>query len=101
MPQDRVLKCLIPVRLDGIIHDQVLDAVQDEGGYLVVLQWGEDEHGRRPRVFVAITAQDFEMVTVPECSHELVCATIIDLDNAHTWDVGDDLRSSFMPPPAA
>ncbi len=98
---DRVLKCLIPVRLDGVTMDQILDAVQDEESYLVVLQWGQAEQGIRPRKYVAINAREFRVITNLDCEHELECTSVtIDLDNATTFDLKDDSGKSFkLPPP--
>ncbi|WP_395741068.1 hypothetical protein [Prosthecobacter sp.] len=100
MPSDRVLKCLIPVRLDGITMDQIFEVVQEGDTYLVVLQWAQAKEGKRPRQYVAINAREFQVVEDLSCDHELECTSItIDLDNATTFDLKDDSGESFTLPP--
>lgn len=101
MSSDRVLKCLIPVRLDGVTMDQILDAVQDGDAYLVVLQWGETLEGHRPRKYVAINTREFQVIDDLSCDHELECTSVtIDLDNATTFNLKDNLGESFKLPPS-
>lgn len=96
---DTVLRCLIPVRLDGITMNQVLDTVRDGHFINVVFQWGEMNGATRPRVFVPIDAADFLTVEDPNSPFELRCSTTIDLDAGDFTDMPDISKQTFILPP--
>lgn len=87
MPTDNVLRCRIPVKLDGLTFDQILDVITDLETYLVVLQWGESEGAMKPRLYVPIPSSEFKVIEALDSPYELTSETVIDLDSRTTQDV--------------
>ncbi|GAA5150436.1 hypothetical protein GCM10023213_49120 [Prosthecobacter algae] len=99
MPEDRVLRCRIPVKLKGLVLDQVFDAVEAGGFYNIVLEWGEDANGLAPRVFIPVAREHIEPVCEIEADCELLAHVTLDLDCASITDLPQGSEERFFPRP--
>lgn len=96
--EDSVLRCLIDIKLEGICMPQVTDAIGNGDHFIIVLQWGETEDGKRtPRLFATVPAEAVSAVE-GESDFELVSSMGLDLDAAETSDLQSRLNRSFMRP---
>lgn len=101
MLDDSVLRCLVPVRFQGEINEQVFEAIREGENYLVVLEWAtsDEGEGRVPKQCVLIPATEFHIEPDPLMHYELVSSTGIDLDAASTTDVASVTARVFQFPP--
>ena len=102
MASDSILRCKINVRCRGIEAPQIIDAVQSDGAYLIVLEWGTDSNDGQtmtPRQFVRIEAQDVEIEPSADSPFELISRIGINLDEAVCSDLPERLKCDFIPSP--
>lgn len=102
MLHDSVLRCLVPILFEGVLVDEVHDAVKEGDNYLIVLAWGsldENAPGCSPSHAVAIPAAEIDIETDPSKHYELVSRMVIDLDSSTTTDVDSLTSREFQLPP--
>jgi hypothetical protein len=87
MPADNVLRCRIPVKLEGVVLEQTLDVIPGTDNHHVVLQWGAAGRGMKPKLYVPISSSDFVVMDDLNFPYELSSATVIDLDSMTIQDV--------------
>lgn len=101
-PSDSVLRCLVAVKHQGEVSEQIIDAVQDGENYLLVLEWGtqdESPAGVSPRQYVVVPATEIELVKDQRQNHEIISRIGIDFDDATISDTKMVVKRLFQPPP--
>jgi hypothetical protein len=95
--EDSVLRCLVPIKLNGVCTQQIFPAVREADQFLIVLEWGSDgfSDGVTPRQCVAVPLSEIEFIADPMAGYELECALGIDFDAAKVSDV-DSVTSRFF-----
>lgn len=99
---DAILRCLVPVRINGEIFEQIFHTVREGTDYLVVLEWSASDGNqtqRTPRQCVAIPQSEIYPVTKLSAEYELVSRTGIDFDKAALIDVAAVTNQWFLEPP--
>lgn len=100
--EDSILRCLIALRSDGRVTDQVLDAVRQGENVLIVLEWGipeENPQAVTPRQYVVIPLSEIEIVPDLSKDYEMVSHTGIDFDAATVADMESGVGRLFQSPP--
>jgi len=98
---DSVLRCLVAVKCNEQVSEQVFDAVRNAGDFLIVLEWGsqEERDGCSPRQYVTVPNSEIEFEADLSKEYELFSRTGIDFDLATVTDIPQPADSRFYVPP--
>jgi hypothetical protein len=108
MAKDNVLRCLIHCTINGDVGWHIIDAIEENHYYAIVLRWTAKagEQTEFPSKRVGIKKDCFDVISNPRSPYELRCKFSVNFDDIpftdedrdaeELWRIGDNL---FYPRP--